>query len=38
MDMPVQVTSYSSDPLDSSLFEVPAGYSSIMSDVARELA
>ncbi len=37
MDMTIQVTSYSNDSLSSSLFEVPAGYTSVQSDIEREL-
>ena len=37
MDMTIQVTSYSNDSLSSSLFEVPSGYTSVPSDIEREL-
>ena len=29
MEMTIEVTSYSADPLDKSLFEVPAGYTEV---------
>ncbi len=32
MDMTVEVTSYSNGPLDSSLFEIPAGYTQVQGD------
>jgi hypothetical protein len=32
MDSTTQVTSYSSDPLDASLFEIPAGYTQVQPD------
>ncbi len=38
MDVTVQVTSYSSDPLDSSLFEAPAGYTELPSNFEPELS
>jgi len=32
MDMTIEVTSYSADPLDKSLFDVPAGYTQVQPD------
>ncbi len=38
MEMTVRVTSYSNDSLDSGLFEVPAGYTQVQSDMEKELS
>jgi len=38
MDTATEVTSYSSDPLDGSLFDVPAGYTQIQPDPNRPTA
>ncbi len=37
MDMTVEVTSFSNDALDASLFEIPAGYTQVQGDSARML-
>ncbi len=37
MDMTIEVTSYNSNSLDRSLFEIPAGYTQVQSDMQREL-
>jgi hypothetical protein len=34
MDMTIEVTSYSKDSLDASLFDVPAGYAQVQADAS----
>jgi hypothetical protein len=34
MDMTIEVTSYSKDSLDASLFEVPAGYAQVQPEAS----
>jgi hypothetical protein len=38
MDMTIEVTSYSADPLDAGLFDVPAGYTQVQPDADRKTA
>jgi hypothetical protein len=38
MEMTIEVTSYSADTLDKSLFDVPAGYALVQSDFERKTA
>lgn len=38
MEMTIEVTSYSADPLDASLFDVPAGYTQLQPDPERKTA
>lgn len=35
MEMTIRVTAYSTDPVDASLFQIPAGYTQVKSDVER---
>ncbi len=36
MEITSRVTSYSTDPVDSSLFEIPAGYTQVPSNLERD--
>jgi hypothetical protein len=38
MEMTIEVTSYSADPLDASLFDVPVGYTQLQPDPERKAA
>jgi hypothetical protein len=38
MEMTIEVTSYSADPLDKSLFDVPLGYAQVQPDLEKKTA